>query len=138
MKSAFALFESEQSANEAIEKLKESEVDASKAQIHSQATIRNSTSINAVPGGTGAATGVGYAAAPGAAATGTGAGGAFLSDENVRSHLEKIGVPGDQQAFFAHGVREGGYLVQVFDTGTNTEQAEQVLREAGGKASQSE
>ncbi len=139
MRNAFALFRDEQSASEAIKKLKaDDEVDASKASIHSQLTIQNKTSLNAMPGGTGAASGTGVTAAPGAAAAGGGGVGAFLTDENVRSHMDRIGVPGDQQAFFAHGIKEGGYLVQVQESGDNVDKAEQILRDAGGKASQAE
>ncbi|MFP4377281.1 MAG: hypothetical protein ACLFP4_09570 [Spirochaetales bacterium] len=137
MKNAFALFPDETSANEAVKKLKAAdEVDDFKIKIHSQSTIKDNLSLNAIPGGTGTASGTGSTAAPGAATAGAGGVGAFMTDDNVRSYLDRIGVPGDQQAYFAHGIKNGGFLVHVPESGDDVDTAERIMEEAGGKASQ--
>ncbi len=142
MKHVFALFSDAANAEKAVKKLSESGLDTSKAMIHSKETIEQSTGIQAMPTtnaaapmGGGAAGSAGGSAAGGAVAGGPGA---ILTDDSIEGYLSKIGVDGDEFAFYLRGIKGGGHLVGVDVPNDEAEKACKALTDAGGKVPHAE
>jgi hypothetical protein len=134
MKTVFALFPQPTDADNAISKLKEAGLDTGKARIHTRKTIEDSVSVSPMAGSaTGASAGSGTVAT-GGTTNAAGVGGAFLTDDSVQSYLDKIDVPGDQQQFYAHGIKEGGHLVHIQVPDSDADKVLSLLKEVGGRA----
>ena len=136
MKSVLALFSNEKDADTAVRKIKEAGFDTEKTRIHTEHTIQNQVGVKPAIGPAGAVSGAGTTQ-PGAGTSGVAPSG-FLTDENVQSYLDKIGVPADQQQFLAHGIREGGCLVHHDAENDDVEAVKKLLADAGGRAPQSD
>jgi hypothetical protein len=135
MKNVVALFSEAADTDTAIKKLSEAGLDTGKARVHSQNTIESSANLRAMPSANAGISG--GTAAPGAAGTTGGAGGgAFMTDESVESYLLTHGLDGDEVAFFAHGIQEGGHIVIIQVENDEVDTARKVLQEAGGRAPQ--
>ncbi len=137
MKNVVALFTDASDAEKAIKTLSDNGLDTSKARIHSQNTIEQSTNLRAFPAGGSAVSGGANPAAPAAGAAAAG-GGAFLSDDNVESYLAHIGIDGNELSFYKHGIMERGHLVMVAVENDQVDLARKSLEEAGGRAAQTE
>ncbi|MFW6313377.1 MAG: hypothetical protein ACOC2N_05780 [Spirochaetota bacterium] len=137
MKNVIALFTDASDAEKAIKALSDNGLDTSKARIHSSQTIEQSTNVRAFPGANAAVSGGSTPAASGAGAAAPG-GGAFLADDNVESYLSHIGIDGNELSFYKHGIIEGGYLVMIAVENDQVDLARKTLKEAGGRAAQTE
>lgn len=142
MKHVFALFSDAAAAEEAVKKLADAGFDTSKARIHSKETIEQSTGIQAMPTTNAAAPMGGGAAgsAGGSAAGGTVSGGpgAVLTDDSIEGYLSRIGVDGDEFAYYLRGIKGGGNLVGVDVANDQAEKASGVLADAGGNVPHAE
>jgi hypothetical protein len=136
MKSVLALFSNEKDADNAVSKIKDAGFNTDNTRVHTSETIKRQLGVQPAVGPAGAVSGTGSTQFGSETAGATP--GAFLTDENIQSYLDKINVPADQQHFLAHGVREGGCLVHHKAENDDVEAVEQILADAGGRAPQAD
>jgi len=137
MKNVLALFTEASDADKAIRKLSDAGLDTSKARIHSRHTIEESTNVRPMPAANTAVSAGQNPAGPLPATAGGGAG-AILSDDNVESYLQGVGITGDEMNYYKRGIMDGGSIVLISVPNNEAERAAKVLSQAGGKAPMAE